>query len=55
MPDVKGKQLKTYHISRVVCSQAKVSNLHVVLGVKEDVYRFQVPVNHALTEGRQKK
>lgn len=42
------KLLTTYHISGMVCSQAKVSNLHTVLRVKEDVDRLQVPVNHAL-------
>lgn len=36
----------------MVCSQAKVPNLHVVLRVKEDVDRLQVPVNHALKERR---
>lgn len=41
-----------YHISGMVCSQAKVSDLHMVLRVKEDVDRFQVPVNHALKERR---
>ncbi len=44
--------ITTYHISRMVCSQAKVSNLHTVLRVKEDVDRLQVPVNHALKERR---
>lgn len=34
----------------MVRSQAKVSNLHMVLRVKEDVDRLQVPVNHALKE-----
>lgn len=36
----------------MVRSQAKVSNLHMVLRVKEDVDRLQVPVNHALKERR---
>jgi len=36
----------------MVCSQAKVPDLDVVLRVKEDVDRLQVPVNHALKERR---
>lgn len=42
------RKTETYHISRVVCSQAKVSDLHMVVGVEEDVDRLQVPVNHTL-------
>lgn len=42
----------SYHISRVVCSQAEVSDLHMVLRVQEDVDRFQVPVNHTLKHRR---
>lgn len=34
----------------MVCSQAKVSDLHVIIRVKEDVDRLQIPVNHALKE-----
>ena len=41
-----------YHISRMVCSQAKVSDFYMVLRVKEDVDRLQVPVNHTLKERR---
>lgn len=34
----------------MVCGQAKVSDLHMILRVKEDVDRLQVPVYHALKE-----
>lgn len=44
------KLLTTHHIGRMVCSKAKVSDLHMVLRVKKDVDRLQVPVNHALRE-----
>lgn len=51
-PVSKVKKLSTYHIGSMVRSQAKVSNLHMVLWVEEDVDRLQVPVNHALKERR---
>ena len=42
----------SYHISSVVSGQAKVSYLHMVLGVQENVDGLQVPVDHALVERR---
>ncbi len=51
-PVIRVKQLTTHHVRRMIRSQAKVSDLHMILRVKEDVDRLQVPVNHALKEKR---
>lgn len=41
---------RSYHISSVVCGQAKVSDLHMVLWVQENVDGLQVSMDHALVE-----
>lgn len=55
LASISGDLSSPYHISRVVSSQAKISNFHMVLGVEEDIDRFQVPMNHSLDCGIKKK
>lgn len=55
---VSRRKAETYHISGVVRGQAEVSDLHVVVGVEEDVDGLQVSVNHTLKvtgRGEEKK
>lgn len=49
--DSEAEDIKAYHISRMVCGQAKVSNFHMVLRVQENVDRLEVSMNHPLLEG----
>ena len=46
--DSEAEDIKAYHISRMVCGQAKVSNFHMVLRVQENVDRLEVSMNHPL-------
>lgn len=55
LASISGDLSSPYHISRVVSSQAKISNFHMVLGVEEDIDRFQVPMNHSLLWNKKKK
>lgn len=55
LASISGDLSSPYHISRVVSSQAKISNFHMVLGVEEDIDRFQVPMNHSLLWNNKKK
>lgn len=39
------------YLGKYICGcQTKISNLHIVMGVKENIDGLQVSVNHALQE-----